>query len=770
MKKKTSRRALLMSVLSLLLCVSMLIGTTYAWFTDSVTSATNVIEAGNLDVELYYQVEGQDEWTKVTSSTNIFQENALWEPGHTEVVRLKVVNEGTLALKYQLGVNVVDEVGSINKDDEEFKLSDHIKFGIVKGAQTYTREEAIAAVEEKATALKSSYNSGTLSLMPTDDEATAENEKEAIVTMVVYMPTTVDNVANHKTGADQPTILLGIKLLATQFTAEEDSFDELYDKGAWVGGFEVNSEDELRTALENGEKKIVIASDIVTENGFVISGENVKRAASEPIALNLNGHTLTATGNRAYLFHVKGDASVSFENGKMVAESTNQNLNGTGASTGASTSVYFASTGSLEMKDVEIQGSVRGGHRAVDMYGGNGIFTNVKITSSYGAGIVIGSNTTAVLNNCDITVNGMYSAPYNSVCFGVWGGGEMTVNSGNYKMINDNTYATGDTHGGWVGIVMSSGGTLNVNGGTFTNVPAAGFNPAYERAIFELENNSPAVSTLNLNGGTFAPQKSQIYGGYGDRYYPTYNVANLVDNGNGTWSVIDLSESSVTLPSGVVLDLKGNEYDGTIVAEGDLTIKGDTKIKTLTATNGGTITIEDGKTLTLNNFSFGAKSNNTAEYTITGGTVEASYGFFQHGTYALYSDFETGYMYYSYGSDITVYGTFHSQGKGDGLDYVRGKLTIANGGKTIHDKSLWVGQPASWGAMNATLVVEEGGYVQANSFSVYDGSALQIDAENLSAGEVANIVCNSLSVAGTLEVLNNDDLTAKVNGNKIVLE
>lgn len=155
-----------------------------------------------------------------------------------------------------------------------------------------------------------------------------------------------------------------------------------------------------------------------------------------------------------------------------------------------------------------------------------------------------------------------------------------------------------------------------------------------------------------------------------------------------------------------------------------LEIKVDANIKALKATNGATIIIKDGKTLTLNNFSFGSSNNSDAVYEIKGGTVTANYGFFQHGTYALRSNFETGYMYYSFGSDITVYGTFHSQGKGDGLDYVRGKLTIAKGGKSIHDKSLWVGQPASWGAMNASLVIEDGGYVQANSLSVYEGSSL----------------------------------------------
>ena len=154
MKAKTTRRALFMSFMSLLLCFSMLIGTTYAWFTDSVTSANNIIKSGNLDVELYYQVEGQSDWTKVTADTNVFMENALWEPGHTEVVKLKVVNEGSLALKYTLGVNIASETGSVNVAGQNFLLSDYIKFGIVDGAQTYTREQAVAAVDNTAKTLK----------------------------------------------------------------------------------------------------------------------------------------------------------------------------------------------------------------------------------------------------------------------------------------------------------------------------------------------------------------------------------------------------------------------------------------------------------------------------------------------------------------------------------------------------------------------------------------------------------------------------------------
>ena len=135
-KKLSTKNSLIASLLILALCVSMLIGTTFAWFTDKETSANNIIKSGNLDVELYYQAGTETEnWTKVTSDTNVFMQDALWEPGHVEVIRFKVVNEGNLSLKYQLGVNIVNEVGSQNIDGKDFELSDFIMYAIVDGAQ-----------------------------------------------------------------------------------------------------------------------------------------------------------------------------------------------------------------------------------------------------------------------------------------------------------------------------------------------------------------------------------------------------------------------------------------------------------------------------------------------------------------------------------------------------------------------------------------------------------------------------------------------------------
>ncbi len=226
-KTKSTKRALLMSALALVMCVSMLVGTTFAWFTDSVTSSNNRIVAGNLDIELYYQNDEMDDWVQVDSNTNIFKKETLWEPGHTEVIKLKIANEGSLALKYQLGVNIVSELGSVNMAGDPFRLSDYIYFGIAEGEQDYAgRDEAIKAVDAGASLIKEGYSKSS----------SLEEGAEACLTMVVYMPTTVGNEANYAKDATVPMINLGLNLFATQFTSEEDSFGNDYDATApWTG-------------------------------------------------------------------------------------------------------------------------------------------------------------------------------------------------------------------------------------------------------------------------------------------------------------------------------------------------------------------------------------------------------------------------------------------------------------------------------------------------------------------------------------------------------
>ena len=258
MKAKTTRRALLMSALSLLLCVSMLVGTTFAWFTDSVTSGRNTIQAGNLDVVLEYW-DG-DSYEEVTSTTKLFDDAALWEPGYTEVAYLKVSNAGSLALKYQLAVNVYKETDGKTKDGTSITLSDHLQFKVVESdtdlAGTYTRETAKNA---NATATKlQTYNS---EIKPLDAKNEAgDNNYYDYVALIIYMPETVGNEANHD-GVNIPSIEMGVNLLATQQTAESDSFDNQYDAGA-----EIYVVDESATIVNNNGRlgeEVVMTADML---------------------------------------------------------------------------------------------------------------------------------------------------------------------------------------------------------------------------------------------------------------------------------------------------------------------------------------------------------------------------------------------------------------------------------------------------------------------------------------------------------------------------
>ena len=127
-KKHSTKKALMASVLSLLLCFSMLVGTTFAWFTDSVTSANNIIQSGTLDVEMYW-AEGKDAvpttdagWTDASRGA-IFDYDK-WEPGYTVVRHIKIANEGSLALKYQLNCftkHLVGAFASVHQISVQYK-------------------------------------------------------------------------------------------------------------------------------------------------------------------------------------------------------------------------------------------------------------------------------------------------------------------------------------------------------------------------------------------------------------------------------------------------------------------------------------------------------------------------------------------------------------------------------------------------------------------------------------------------------------------------
>ena len=224
---KSTKRALLTSVLTLLMCVAMLIGTTFAWFTDTASTAVNKIQAGNLDVQLEYSKD-LTKWKKVTDTTKVFEDSTLWEPGHTEVVYLRVTNAGTLALKYTLGIyNLYNSTGK-NVLGNKYSLSDYVKLGVAEVDAAYAdRAAAISAVQDSAKTLNSIGDTGVVGA----DLATNTTK---VYAMVLYMPTEVGNEANPKNNDPYwaAKVSFGISVSATQAMSESDSFDNTYDEKA----------------------------------------------------------------------------------------------------------------------------------------------------------------------------------------------------------------------------------------------------------------------------------------------------------------------------------------------------------------------------------------------------------------------------------------------------------------------------------------------------------------------------------------------------------
>lgn len=280
-KSKSTKKALLSSVLALVLTCAMLIGTTFAWFTDSAKSGKNKIVAGNLDVELEYATVDENgtlqDWKTVEGVENLFNPDALWEPGHAEVVYLKVRNAGTLALKYNFAMNIASETTATSVLGNQFKLSQYLKYGVVAEQDTpfADRSAAIAAVIEPK-ALSEVYQE-TVAMGP---------NRERYIALVVYMPEEVGNEANYR-GDVIPQIELGVTLLATQDTVEYDSWDNQYDANAAYPVVDTATLNAVTANISTSEPTVVVLSNDVSD----ISG--IKTQTGADLTMDFNGNTAT---------------------------------------------------------------------------------------------------------------------------------------------------------------------------------------------------------------------------------------------------------------------------------------------------------------------------------------------------------------------------------------------------------------------------------------------------------------------------------------------
>ena len=237
--QKATKRALLTSVMALVMCVVMLVGTTFAWFTDTASTAVNKIVAGNLDVDIVDK-EGT---TSLDGKTLSFRDangktDILWEPGATFFTQgFKIVNKGNLALKYKVVVS-----GTTG----DAKLLKAIKLDVVEAK---TKEATPVSFANEGNLLKQNdsapANNGVYYLRGHMDE-NAGNE---------YKNLTLDGIS--------------ITVYATQYTHEFDSFDNTYDAQAGEDTkFYSLAEFNALTKIPDGVKNVYVNIDNASITGY----------------------------------------------------------------------------------------------------------------------------------------------------------------------------------------------------------------------------------------------------------------------------------------------------------------------------------------------------------------------------------------------------------------------------------------------------------------------------------------------------------------------
>lgn len=257
---KSTKRTLIASIMSLVLCVTMLLGTTFAWFTDTTSTAVNKIQSGTLDIELQMQ-NADGTWENAEGKTLEFKkavanEKILWEPGCTyELPALRIVNKGNLAVKYKV------QITGINGSE---KLNEAIEWTISDTAL------------ETDHALAAGANSGNLTIKGHMKE-TAGNE---------YQNLSIDGI--------------GITVVATQNTVEYDSATNEYDKDAtYPQSYTVSGTNDYNTALESvrtSENKNVDIKLTGTDD-TITGAKGINPKAGNNLSIDFSGKTIEVGGS-----------------------------------------------------------------------------------------------------------------------------------------------------------------------------------------------------------------------------------------------------------------------------------------------------------------------------------------------------------------------------------------------------------------------------------------------------------------------------------------
>ena len=454
--RKSTKRALLGSIMAMVLCLAMLIGATFAWFTDTASTGVNKITSGNLDVEIVNK-EGEKvtslKWVKAEGAA---AESVLWEPGcRYQLEPFQIVNNGNLALKYKLVIT------GLTGDADLLKV---IQF-------TYTiGDETLDLAGEGHLTAKGTDGAKSQPITITGAMDTAAGNE--------YMNKKLDNIS--------------ITVVATQDTVESDSFGTQYDKDAEYP-VAVTTGDELQAIVNNATAPVnIVLANSITTNNFVIPED-------KDVTLDLNGRTVTNAESHTILNkgHLTLKDSSADKSGQIISLKGN-----TAALRNGDNAVCVVEGGTISRDGangntwhvVENFGKMTFNGGKVVLKNGNGF----AITNGWNYFDPGASTTHAVMEinaleldtdssgikNCrygDLTVNdvnvastGYWALSNDYLGTAVINGGTFTSTS--FKAVSNGAAMTvnGGTFDGTEGLFLQSYATSTVlNGGTYTNMNVA---------------------------------------------------------------------------------------------------------------------------------------------------------------------------------------------------------------------------------------------------------------------------------------------------------
>lgn len=296
----------------------MLVGTTFAWFTDTANTGINKIRAGNLKVVLEYAKPGDITWSPVGANTQLFSSTG-WEPGYTQVVYIRVQNAGTLALKHTIAANIIGESVVLNVAGEKMSLSQYLQVDL----REFSGDPTASTIDRTQIGINTSAMSSNNKISAFSyDGGKLLPEDTKIYQLAIYMPTSVGNEANYR-GKVAPAITFGLKVTASQEAHESDSFGNTYD--AYAPGFiSVRNGKELERAFVDAKPGkdiyVLLEEDIDLNASFmrIIREKHTNQVGVGVgnVVINGNGHKISTnyagTAGVISAEYAESDRSITF--------------------------------------------------------------------------------------------------------------------------------------------------------------------------------------------------------------------------------------------------------------------------------------------------------------------------------------------------------------------------------------------------------------------------------------------------------------------------